>query len=211
MTVVPLATQDDITARLGRALTTSEAARVDALISDASVLVRKYCKKDFQFHTADVIDVRIHDSELKLPGRPIEDVTSVLALGDAGQGLPDVPLPWFVFDHIDVVRVDAGAGAILNLPEAWFEYTDLYRTFRVTYDHGFHEVPDEVVMVVANAALAVLQSPTMAAGLIGETIGPYSYRLERGGGGLGVSLVQADYTILADFRDKQATSFVELR
>jgi hypothetical protein len=207
----PLASTDDIVARLGAPLSASQAVRAESLLRDASVQVRRYCKKDFLYHTGDVVNVHMHDSEIKLPGKPIDAVTAVVAKGSSGEGLPDINLPWFVFDQIDSVRIDPGSHSILNLPEAWWEYTDLYRTFQVTYNHGFHDVPDEVVMVVANAALAVLQAPTMASGLIGETIGPYSYRLERGGGGVLVAITQSDKEILRDFRESQATSFVELR
>lgn len=207
----PLVSTDALAARLGRELTDPEQIRADALLRDASVQARRYCRKPFMVQTDDVIDVRVHDSELKLPGRPISAVTSVTAKGSPGLGLPDIPVPWFVFDQIDVIRLDPGAHGIINLPEAWWDYSDLYRTFEVVYTHGTPEVPDEVTMVVANACLGVLMAPTQAAGLIGETIGPYSYRMERGGAGLTVAFSQADKEALDDFRDKQGTIYVELR
>ena len=211
MSLPPLATADDVESRLGRSLNPTEAARVDSLLQDASVQVRRYCKRDFYHYSGDVRTLKIHDSEIKLPGKPVQAVTSVVARGAEGMGLPDITVIWFRFDGIDTIRVDPNSSGIINLPEAWWDYTDLYTTADVTYDHGDLEVPDEVKMVVANAAIGVLTSPTMAAGVIGETIGPYSYRLERGGGGLVVALTQADKDALTDFRPKQSTSFVQLR
>jgi hypothetical protein len=207
----PLADADEIERRLGRSLSPVEAARIDALLQDASVQVRRYCKRDFFYYAADVRTLKVHDSEITLPGKPVHSVASVIAKGSEGMGLPDVNVQWFRFDGIDKLRLDSGANGIINLPEIWWEFTDLYTTADVTYAHGPTEVPDEVVMVTANAAIGVLTAPTMAAGLIGETIGPYSYRLERGGGGLAVALSQADKDSLSDFRPKQSTSFVQLR
>lgn len=46
---MPLATTDDVVARLGRPIADSaEAARVAAFLEDASALVSDYCRTDFQ-------------------------------------------------------------------------------------------------------------------------------------------------------------------
>ena len=66
-------------------------------------------------------------------------------------------------------------------------------------------------MVVANAALAVLTAPTAAAGVVSESIGPYSYRLERGGGGVAVALSQSDLEQLKDYRGGVRTLQARLR
>lgn len=209
----PLATTDDLVARLGRPLTSVEANRAEALLRDASVIIRNHCSsKDFLWHPGDVQRLRMVDSEIKLPGRPITAVASVVAIGSPSMGLPNVPLPWFHFDGIDTVRVDPGSNGIINLPEAWWEYSDLYVTADVTYDHGFQDgFPDDVVGVCAWGVIGTLTAPSMAAGLIGESIGPYSYRLERTGGGMQVALSQADLKTLDKYRDRQGTSTVRLR
>jgi len=84
-------------------------------------------------------------------------------------------------------------------------------TFEVTHSWGYPEVPDEVVAVGANAVIAVMTTPTQAAGLIGESIGPYAYRLERSGGGLTVALTQSDLNCLKDFRNDIETVSLRLR
>jgi hypothetical protein len=206
----PLATVDDVAARLGRDVTEQEAIRLVPLLADASAQIRRYCRRDFLLHTDDVLILHGHDSEILIPYRPVQSVSSVVAIGGAA-GLPDVTVPWWTFDGIDTIRITQWAG-IINLPEAWVTDADAYPgTYRVTCTHGPDEVPDDVVMVAANAALSVLTAPTAAAGVIGESIGPYSYRLERGGGGVSVALSAADLALLKDYRGTVRTLQARLR
>jgi hypothetical protein len=207
--LTPLATQADVESRLGRSLTSIEAARIDALLSDATAAIARYCHRDFQPHTAEDGLFKGRDSIIELPDMTTTAVHSVTAIG-GGLGLPDVPIVWYTFDGIRTIRIDPGRG-IINLPEVWWT-SDLYpQTFRVNRDYGDASVPDDVVMVCANAALRVLMAPTNAAGVIGESIGPYSYRLERSGGGLQVALTESDFAALTDYRDTEDTIMMDLR
>lgn len=197
----PLAQVVDVTNRLGRLLTDVEQTRVIALLGDASSQVRRYCRKDFLFHENDVISIKGDGSTIKLPYRPVVTVTDVIAISGRPD-IPDIPVSWWVFDGIDEISIaESSASGVVNLPEAWYDYGAFPGTFQCTYSHGYSEVPDEVVMVVANAVIAVLLAPTMAAGVIGETVGAYSYRLERSGGGISVALSQGDLSSLNDYRD----------
>jgi hypothetical protein len=210
MPLPPLASADDVSARLGRALTDSEATRTAALLQDASAQVRRYCRRDFLLHSMETSVLRGYDSEIHLPDKTTTAVYTVVAIG-GGQDIPDFPITWFTFDGIDKIRIDPGRW-LINLPEVWWDQDDVYAgTYRVVRDYGYPEVPDEVVAVVATAAIGVLTAPTQAAGLIGETVGPYSYRLERGGGGTGVALMQADLASLSDFRATLGTIQTRLR
>jgi hypothetical protein len=213
-TLAPLATQDDVEERLGRALSPTEQLRVPALLKDASSQIRRFCRQDFLYHTGVNIDLRGRDSIIMLPDRTTARVNSVTAIGSSlggGMGLPDLPVPWYVFDGIDKIRIDPGRG-IINLPAIWWT-SELYpQTFRVNRDYGYPAgVPDDVVMVCANATLRVLMAPNQAAGLIGETIGPYSYRLERSGSGLEVALNESDLEALRDYRQTERTIMSDLR
>lgn len=215
MSLAPLAVPGDIAARLGRELTPQEAVRVGALLTDASAQVRRYCRRDFLMHESETGVYHGHDSIIRLPDKTTTNVESVVAIGSSQSQsqliLPDFPVPWFIFNGIDEIRVEPGLHGIANLPE-WFWDSDIYpQTFRVTRDYGYAQVPDEVVAVCATAVIGVLTAPTQAAGLIGETVGPYSYRLERGGGGTGVALSQADLAGLKDFRVTTGTVPLSLR
>lgn len=210
MSLPPLATPDDIAARLGRSLTDSEQVRVTPLLQDASAQVRRYCRRDFMLHTGETQILRGYDSEIHLPDKSTTAVHSVTAIG-GGDGVPDLPITWFTFDGIDKIRFDPGRW-LINMPEIWWEQDDVYPgTYRVVRDYGYPEVPDEVIAVVAVAVIGVMTAPTQAAGLIGETVGPYSYRLERAGGGAGIALSQADLASLSDFRPSVGTVQTRLR
>ena len=214
MSLPPLATLADIAGRLGRPLTDTEAVRAPFLLTDASSQIRRYCRRDFLLHAQETDVFRAHDSEITLPDKTTTFVYSVTAIGsDFGGGidLPDIPVTFFTFDGVDKIRIDLGLGFIINLAAVWWE-DDVYpQTFRVVRDYGYAEYPDEVTAVCATAVIGVLTAPTMAAGLIGETAGPYSYRMERSGGGTGVALTQADLASLKDFRMTTGTVMTRLR
>jgi len=206
-----LAQVSDIENRiLPRTLSPAEQTRAAVLLQDASAQIRRYCRKTFQSITEDIQVFRANGSAIKLPGRPIVSVDNVVAIS-GNEYCPDLPVTWWTFDEIDEISfAEASASGVINLPEAWYEFGAYPGTFRVTYTHGYPVVPDEVVMVCATAVISVLLAPTMAAGVIGETIGSYSYRLERTGGGLAVALSEADLAALNDFRDKTATIKLEV-
>lgn len=201
MALPPLASVDDITGRLGRLLTDVEQQRVTYLLLDASVQIRRYCRKDFLYHANEVRLLRGDGATIRLPYRPVISVSSVIAISGRSD-IPDIPVSWWTFDGVDEISLaEATASGVINLPEAWYEFGAYPGTYRVTYTHGYQAYPDEVNSVCANAVIAVLLAPTMAAGVIGESVGAYSYRLERSGGGSSVALAAADLGMLSDFRD----------
>lgn len=204
-TLPALATSADVVARLGRALNPIESARIDALLDDGSAFIRRYCRKDFLYHVNDVLKIRMSGGVIKLPYRPVDSVSSVVAKSGA-IGVPDINVTWYVFDNIDEITVpDPATSGIINLPEFWYDLNWFSETFEVTYSHGFPAIPQEVVSVLCTAVIAILTAPTQAGGVIGETVGAYSYRLQRTGGGISAALKDADLTALDDFRDKYGT------
>ena len=130
----PLASVDDVASRLGRDVTEQEAIRLEPLLADASAQVRRYCRRDFQYHDAEEQILYGHDSEIWLPGRPVVSVQSVTAIG-GGMGLPDVPIPWWSFDGVQTIRIAPGAG-IINLPEIWWAEDVYPGTYRVVLHVG---------------------------------------------------------------------------
>jgi hypothetical protein len=205
--MTPLASLDDLAARIGRDLTSQESARAPALLGDASAIIRSYCKKDFLYHPNEVLTLRESHGTVKIPYRPVISVASVIAKSGRND-IPDIPVTWYVFDGIDEIKVmDATASGVINLPEAWYMYGTFPGTFLVTVTHGYAEIPPVVNAICANVTLAVLMAPTMAAGVVGETVGPYSYRVERSGGGITVALSQSDFKALDEggFRNKFGT------
>jgi hypothetical protein len=199
-----------VEARLGRPLTGPEADRAAALLADASALVRAYTLQDFQRVDHETVVVRGQQGEIRLPQRPVIDVTAVVAIG-AG-GAPDIPVVGWQWDGLDIIRT-APNSPIINLPELWYEddVVAYPNTYRVTYSHGETAAPADVVAVVAAMVLRTLTAPTLAGGVTGETIGPYSYRTDGSGVGTAVTLTETDRQVLARYRRKQGMSMVRFR
>lgn len=208
----PLASLSDLTDRLGRPLTAMEEARAQALLADASAKVRSYTKRMFSRVDNETLTARAQQGEIRLPQRPVLDVTSVVAVG-AG-GAPDLPVVGWQWDGLDIVRAISDS-PVINMPERWYEEdTDAYPgTFRVTYSHGATEIPADIVAIVARMALRTLTAPTVAGGVTGETIGPYSYRTDGTGIGTGVAMTDEDRRELDDagYRPKAGMSLVRRR
>lgn len=205
----------DITAleaRIGRPITTDEATRASALLADASALVRSYTGQNFTRRTDEAVVVRAQQGEIRLPQRPVIDVTAVVAIG-AG-GAPDLPVTGWQWDGLDIVRTMSD-GPVINMPELWYEEdVEAYPgTYRVTYSHGVMTVPPDIVAVVARMVLRTLTAPTIAGGVTGETIGPYSYRTDGSGAGTAVVMTDEDRKMLAlaGYRRKAGTSMMRRR
>ncbi|MEU5976385.1 hypothetical protein [Streptomyces sp. NPDC047315] len=208
-----LAKLSDLEARLGRPLTPAEAGRAQALLDDASALVRSYTRQTFARVDNDVVVLRAQQGEIRLPQRPVITVTSVIAVG-AGDGIPDLPVVGWQWDGLDIVRTVADT-PVINFPETWLE-DDLLRypgTYRVTYSHGDADAPADVVAVVCRMVLRTLTAPTIAGGVTGETIGPYTYRTDGAGAGTGVLMQDDDRRMLNDagYRPTAGMSMLRFR
>jgi len=194
----PLASPSDLADRLGRALTAQEQARAAALLEDASALVRSYTGRSFEHVADDVKVLRVSSGRIVLPDTPVTDVSRVVAVSGRDD-VPDIVLADWEWDGIDSIRLGDGS-CIINVPELWWDDDGYPGTYRVTYSHGYQQVPADVVAVVCGMVLRTLTAPTMAGGVTSETIGSYSYRLETPGAGLMVTLSQDDRRVLDRYR-----------
>ncbi|GAA2108164.1 hypothetical protein [Streptomyces synnematoformans] len=207
-----LADPAELERRLGRPLTPVEAARAGALLDDASALVRAYTGQTFSRVDDDQVVLRAQQGEIRLPQRPVHDVTAVVAIG-AG-GAPDLPVVGWQWDGLDILRTMTDS-PVINLPELWYEEdVEAYPgTYRVTYSHGDATVPADVIAVVARMALRTLTAPTVAATVTSETLGPYSYRTDGSGAGTAVVMTDDDRQMLklAGYRPAAGMSLVRRR
>ncbi|WP_432111369.1 hypothetical protein [Streptomyces sp. YPW6] len=197
--MVNLATEEDLTARLGRELTDEEAARAGAMLADASALVRDFTRQELTTVTGDTITLRPVGVLLRLPQRPVTAVTSVSAVG--ADGSTAGALEGWVWDGRDKVSL-ACAGPSGAWPAGW-PGPDAYR---VVYDHGYAPVPPGVVAVVCAMVLRTLLSPSLTAGMVAERIGSYNYQLQQGGGAPGATVVMtaADEKALARYGPRRS-------
>lgn len=185
--VGPLATADDLAARIGE-LTAAQAARAEALLDDASALIRDFKGQTLSFVEDDEITVRLQGLRARLPERPVGAVASVSTVD--GTELPTTAWSW---DGLDMVTVaDGYAEAVL----------------KIVYSHGWETLPTKYVTVCCNMVNRVLTAPSLAEGLTGEQIGAYGYQTTQqvGTGGTGVRLTNADKEQLG--RPKSGTVMV---
>lgn len=207
-----LATQGDLAARLGRPLTSSESTRAAALLADASALVRGYTRQTFDLVTADEVVLRPVGTVLRLPQRPVVDVTAVVALGCAD--VAEITLTAWCWDGSDKVDIDGARALDPAVADVWQRCCGP-NTYKVTNDHGYAATPADVVAVVTAMVLRTLTAPTMVAGLTGtrEQIGQYStgYQFGQFAGGLSpgasVTITDADKAVLdsAGYRRRSTT------
>lgn len=192
-----LATADDLAARFGRDLTPAEEARAEALLADASAMIRAFTGQDFAVVDDDQVTLRGQGGTVRLPQRPVTAVTSLIAIG--GDGAPDVTVIDWIWDGIDQIRIGEGS-FVINLPAIWWDDDGYPGTYRITYSHGYETVPADVVAVVCGMVMRTLTAPTMAGGVRSETIGPYSYQLDAAGTGISVMMTDTDRKALKRYR-----------
>jgi len=179
----PLATPDDVAARLGRDMTIDELVRLDALLADASTTVRKAARQQFT-HGTSTITLVTNGKRARLPQRPVIEVTSVKDLSGNDMAYQLVN---------DVLRFDI-------TPLNWFE-VEPYRCFPteivVEYEHGYRPtddeppvstIPDDIVAVVCSVVCRALgMNPTAPGGIAQESIDGYS--ITAGGGTATASVI----------------------
>lgn len=170
-----LASLDDVTARVTRALTGAETSRATVLITDASNWVKRYTRQDFTEATT-TQTLRALGATIILPQTPVIAVTAV-SLRDYLGNLFAVPA--FGFDGID--RIDLTPyRTVLNLPETLSFSLTWAGTVDVTYTHGYGTVPPEIVGVVAQAVADVFNAPAATPGLQSQSMGPFNATYEKG-------------------------------
>ena len=174
MSPTPLATQADLEAALQRSLDATQAAMA---LRRASARVRKYCRQQFTLVENETVTLPGNGRVLRLPQRPIVvDDTHPLTVVELF-GLTNVE--YIAVEGRDFTRI----GTELTRGEAWWAPTRLMgwpwmrpqgvwaQRVRVTYSHGYLEVPDDVVDVVLDLAAMSMTNPQ---GLRSESIDDYS-------------------------------------
>lgn len=192
MAVLPsLATVADLAALLGRTFTSQQELQAQALLDQASSVIRAYVRQDItRATTTDTYTMRRADPLLHrcggvvtLPQRPIVDIASVEVGGVE-------TLDWWQ-DGSDVfVRA-----------WAWDQPPAAHRApqVTVTYTHGWDPVPGDFQAIVMQAANRVIVNPSQ---LRSETVGGESvtYLIPSTGEALGVLLSRTEMKVLDRYR-----------
>lgn len=187
MALDPLITTTDLEDRLGRALTTDETAKVDAIIADVSASMRSYARQQLSAGTSTDVRLRVRRGKIRLPQRPVTAVTQVTDINGN--------LLRFQWQGDEWVLVQTNLDSFDAEP--WrngITFAD------VTYEHGYAELPDDLVGVGCSIALRALGRDPAASGLTSESIAGYSYTLGSAAAAGGFGMLDAEREILFGYR-----------
>lgn len=207
MSLPPLVTVNDVTERLPSGITIED-GRVAALIRDASASVRRFAKQDFTLGTT-TQDIRPIGYRLKLPQRPVLDVISIQLKLPGSQTGVYTAIPAWYWDGSDEVWLVDGS-TIVNLAEEVISALKwMTPVCRVTWQHGYTVIPDDIIGVVCSMITRVVTAPGLG-GVISETVGEYSYRLSDAAAQGPMTLTDSEKAILREYQPK-GTKTIELR
>lgn len=162
----------DVEDRLGRDLDATETRRADALLRDASMVVRSYCRRDFTSGTT-TARYRPRGRKVVLPQRPVVSVASVATVLSYGTTETIIPLSFWSWP--------GGNEVLLGEPNLWIngptalDFDDQDAWVEITYTHGYTEIPADIVSTVCAIVVRNLSVPNNGV-LDSETIGPYTMR-----------------------------------
>ncbi|MEM9134283.1 MAG: hypothetical protein AAGE88_18185 [Actinomycetota bacterium] len=205
----PLATIEDLEARIGD-LTDAQAARAPGLLRGASAKVRAFARhQQLTRVDNDVMVLRSAGHRIRLPQRPVIDVTSVVLIdGDTDLTLND--WSWDGLDDIDLrgSRIADGSSRSARQHNT--------STYRVTNSHGFdpgHPLLEAVADVICTMVNRTLTSPTKVDGATQQVIGQYSVQFQQGTGssGVGVRLYESDKRDLIEAGVRRVATSVKTR
>jgi hypothetical protein len=194
----------DVQERYPGTLDASLEPRVNALLTDASTVVRRYTRQTFvKEQTTE--NLRPVGGKIKLPHRPVISVDGVWVIDYLENKIP-VVLPYW--DGGNEIWLLYGQ-TVINLAEG-LRQLFMYNTplCEVLYTHGYETTPDEVTAVVCSMVIRALSVPGSGA-VQSQAGGGFSATLTPAAAAGVLALTQAEKDMLHDFRIKART--VELR
>lgn len=184
-----LVTLAELYARLGRDdVSDVELARFETLIADASATVRAYTGQYLEAVADDVLTIKARCGKVRLPQRPVTDVSSVVWSGtpiDFAWTAGDM-VTWWSTPGLNRFDLDASVDG-----EQWVT---------VTYSHGFAEIPPDVVAVVWSVVLRASGRPADQTGITQESLGAYAYSVGGAAGAGPLGLLADERRILDLYR-----------
>jgi len=215
--MIDLATIDDVTAILQRELTPAEVTNATRLLGMASAVVRRYTRQTLTQVLNDSITLPGNwEQALVLPQRPVTAVHSVVINGvtlpsvsyvlndnvlflSTGSYSPDFgPMNWGNFGLM------GPAGSVNGPQYSGPSWQGPASRITVSYDHGYDEVPGDIVNIVAGMVAFAIASPV---GVNMERVGGYQVAYSRSEGG-SMALQEADKKALADYRRRSGTTSI---
>lgn len=172
-----LATIDDVEARLGRPLTTTELSQATAWLDDASAMFVQRAVQKFEVSES-TVRLFPRDGVVRLVQRPVIEII----------GVTDI-------DGTEIEYTFDGHQSLYELGS--------YSPVIVNYEHGSDIIPDDVVAVVSGMVVRTLQIPAdAAAGIQQQTVGPFSQSYASWAIGRQVLMSPSDVEVANYYREK---------
>lgn len=190
MDLPSLATITELETRLGHSV---DSARGQALLSDASSVVRGYTRQTLSRVVDDTVVLRYIKGRVVLPERPCDKPTLVERADGTGV-IPAISWWWSGLNEVEFYN----DSLVANGPY----YRHAMRMVKVTYSHGYTEIPGDIVMIVCQMVGRVLDGAISTPGLRSEAIDDYKVDL---GGYLSsgtIALVPEEKLILDRYRNR---------
>jgi len=180
---VSLALVADYESRYGD-VDSADATRVQRLLDDASALVVRTTGQTFTSLTY-TDRLRVKHGRVQLPRPHVSAVTTVETVATTGSSI----ITGWIWDQ-SAQLVYLSDRTVINGPclEDTTGFVD------VTYTAGHATVPDDIVAIICAIAQRSFHAPS-SPGLVAETIGAYSYRLDSQ-----IGLATDEEAVLAGYR-----------
>jgi hypothetical protein len=143
----------------------------------ASARVRKYCRQEITLVENETITLPGNGRVLRLPQRPIivddaHPLTVIELFGISNVEYEALELRDFTRISTELTRGEAWWAPTRLMGWPWMRPQGIWaQRVRVTYSHGYAEIPDDIVDVVLDVAAMSLTNPQ---GLRAESIDDYS-------------------------------------
>lgn len=166
------ASPNDLATWLGIDLTSEEAERADALLTDASNIIREEVKRgDLGLVTDETITMNgTTDESILLPSTPVVSVSAVTI-----DGAPLVEGSDWYLDGNMIVRLPATSVILNGIDGATFPaitpgFGSPRQTLQITYTHGYPEIPGKVKTICLGMVVRVWINPgSVARESVGDT------------------------------------------
>lgn len=180
----PLALIEDLASKLGVDIDAYD-EQAERAIQDASAFIRAYTGQEITEHLEDEVElIGNWKNELQLPQLPVIAVEDVVVRYGGSDTFYDVETTSYTFDR---------RGRLIKRGGYWGGSQGIVR---LTYDHGYEVVPDDIEAVCLAIAARFYRNPS---GFESETIGQYSYRFGDAAPAAGLSTYEQ--SVLQNYRN----------
>lgn len=171
-----------------------DSAKIEGALSWATSVIEGYCDRKLDLVTGDVVTITPRAGGGTLPNYPVVAVTLVEGYlpSDTGMAWRPITNYWLVADVGELYDTAGLPGSTWDGSRSW---PWIPGSLRVTYDHGYSPVPNDLRDVCARLAGQYLENPRL---MIERRVGDMEARFS---GSAGVLFGDMDRAVLDKYAD----------